>query len=174
MAELSERHEVRLRGKDRTITFIADSDDGRLVIRQESEGKKAKDVCAITLSNPDELRAFFKGLRRMMVALGVSVEADARLPAKPKPLAAPPAVDEEARERERESLIADARQRNAQAFAPWSKAESRKFAGVTRPAKPSRPLPARISARGVLSNCVCNGSGSCPPLRRFCGGATKS
>jgi hypothetical protein len=44
MANLSERHEVRIRGRDHTIVFLADSADGRLVIRQEPEGKKAKDV----------------------------------------------------------------------------------------------------------------------------------
>ena len=32
MAELSERHEVRVRGKDSTIVFSADSNDGKLVI----------------------------------------------------------------------------------------------------------------------------------------------
>jgi hypothetical protein len=120
MAELSERHEVRLRGKDKTITFIADSDDGRLVIRQEPEGKKPKDVCAITLSDPDELRGFFKGLRRMMAALGVSVEAEAPLPPKPKALTGAKRDDAEP---EREALIAEARQRNAQAFAPWTEDE---------------------------------------------------
>jgi len=126
MAELSERHEVRLRGKDKTITFVADSDDGRLVIRQESDGKKAKDVCAITLSDPDELRGFFKGLRRMMTALGVSVEGEAIAP-KPRALAAPKREGTTPRradtEPEREALIAEARQRNAQAFAPWTRDE---------------------------------------------------
>jgi hypothetical protein len=66
MPDVSERHEIRIRGRDHTIVFIADSEDGRLIIRQEPDGKKSKDVCAITLSDPDELRAFFKGLRRML------------------------------------------------------------------------------------------------------------
>jgi hypothetical protein len=127
MAELSERHEVRLRGKGKTITFIADSDDGRLVIRQEDDGKKMKDVCAITLSDPDELRGFFKGLRRMMASLGVSVESAGSLPPKPKALAAAKHDDVAPRRDdttpEREAIIAEARQRNAQAFAPWTKDE---------------------------------------------------
>jgi hypothetical protein len=65
MADISERHEIRVRGRDHTIVFLADSKDGRLVIRQEPDGKNPKQVCAITLSDPDELRAFFKGLRRI-------------------------------------------------------------------------------------------------------------
>jgi hypothetical protein len=127
MAELSERHEVRLRGNDKTITFIADSDDGRLVIRQEDDDKKAKDVCSITLSDPDELRGFFKGLRRMMASLGVSVESGGSLPPKPKAIPAPkrdvvaPRRDDTTPERE--AIIAEARQRNAQAFAPWTEEE---------------------------------------------------
>ena len=91
MAELSERHEVRLRGRDKTIYFIADSDDGRLIIRQESEGKKPKDVCSITLSDPDELRGFFKGLRRIMTSLGVSVDAGPEAPPQRRPALAGPA-----------------------------------------------------------------------------------
>jgi hypothetical protein len=57
MPDISERHEIRIRGRDHTIVFIADSQDGRLVIRQEPDGKKSKEVCAITLSDPDELFA---------------------------------------------------------------------------------------------------------------------
>ena len=53
MPDISERNEIRIRGRDHTIVFIADSQDGRLVIRQEPDGKKSKEVCAITLSDPD-------------------------------------------------------------------------------------------------------------------------
>jgi hypothetical protein len=69
MAELAERHEITIRGHDGTIVFTADSTDGWLVIRQIPEGKKPKDVCSITLADPDELRAFFKGLRRIVASL---------------------------------------------------------------------------------------------------------
>ena len=69
VAALSEHHEVRVRGRGQTVVFVGDSDDGRLIIRQETEGKKPKEVCSITLSDPDELRAFFKGLRRLMASL---------------------------------------------------------------------------------------------------------
>jgi hypothetical protein len=54
---------------DHTIVFLADSKDGRLVIRQQPDDKKPKDVCAITLSDPDELRTYFKGLRRILSSL---------------------------------------------------------------------------------------------------------
>jgi len=74
MPDISERHEIRIRGRDHTIVFIADSQDGRLVIRQEPDGKKSKEVCAITLSDPDEL-PFFKGLRRILSSLGYAVES---------------------------------------------------------------------------------------------------
>jgi hypothetical protein len=43
MAELTERHEVRVRGRDNTVVFSDDSSDGRLVIRQEWDGKGKKD-----------------------------------------------------------------------------------------------------------------------------------
>jgi hypothetical protein len=75
MPELSKRHEIRIRGKDYTIIFIADSQDSRLVIRQEPDGKKSKNVYAITLSDPDELRAFFKGLSRILSSLGHAVDS---------------------------------------------------------------------------------------------------
>ena len=56
MADMSERHEIRVRGADHSFVFVADSSDGRLVIRQESAGKEPREMCAITLANPEELR----------------------------------------------------------------------------------------------------------------------
>jgi hypothetical protein len=126
MAELSERHEVRVRGHDNTVVFIADSSDGKLVIRQEWDGKTRKDSCSITLADPAELQAFFKGLRRIMASLG-SIEAEPRQavkslqPAKKASAAPPP-------EEDREALVAKARERNPQAFAPWTKAEESEVA----------------------------------------------
>ena len=142
MAELSERHEVRLRGRDKTIYFIADSDDGRLIIRQESEGKKPRDVCSITLSDPDELRGFFKGLRRIMTALGVSVETPPEVPPQRRPSLAGPA--RQSAEAGREELIAAARTRNAQAFAPWTKEEEKE---VLRRYKSGESIEAIAKAR---------------------------
>jgi hypothetical protein len=128
MAELSERHEVRVRGKDNTVVFVADSSDGKLVIRQEWDGKGPKQSCAITLADPSELEAFFKGLRRIMASLG-TIE-DRAAPAAPRlrsggasaAAAPPPDADE------REALVAKARQRNPQAFAPWTKNEEQEIA----------------------------------------------
>jgi hypothetical protein len=70
MTDMSERHEVRVRAGDSTIVFTADSEDGRLCIRQEPDGGKPGDACSIALSDPQELAAFFTGLRRMLSSLG--------------------------------------------------------------------------------------------------------
>jgi hypothetical protein len=76
MADMSERHEVRVRGHGGDIVFVADSRDGRLLIRQENGGA-GDDVCAITLADPEELRAFFGGLHRILESLGHKPEAGA-------------------------------------------------------------------------------------------------
>ena len=70
MTDMSERHEVRVRAGDSTIVFTADSEDGRLFIRQEPDGGNPEDACSIALSDPGELAAFFKGLRRVLSSLG--------------------------------------------------------------------------------------------------------
>jgi hypothetical protein len=118
LPDISERHEIRIRGRDHTIVFIADSQDGRLVIRQEPDGKKSKEVCAITLSDPDELRAFLKGLRRILSSLGHAVESGEE----PAPTRGErPRLVTSRREDERDAVIAQARQRNPQAFVPWTR-----------------------------------------------------
>lgn len=141
MAELSERHEVRVRAKDQTIVFLVDSSDGRLVIRQEREGEPPAEVCSITLSNPDELQTFFQGLRRILASLEyreptaaappVSGRSGARGrdraalapgssgPNQPSALSAP--------EPEREAIVEQARQRNPNAFAPWTREEEQEI-----------------------------------------------
>jgi hypothetical protein len=53
---------------------VADSEDGRFVIRQERNDHRGKDVCAITLADPDELRTFSKGLRRILASLGHTMD----------------------------------------------------------------------------------------------------
>ena len=70
MTDMSERHEVRVRAGDSTIVFTADSEDGRLFIRQEPDGGNPEEACSIALSDPAELAAFFKGLRRVLSSLG--------------------------------------------------------------------------------------------------------
>jgi len=77
MTDISERHEIRVRGHDSTIVFTADSEDGRLFIRQEQDGSEGRNVCSITLSDPEELRTFFVGLRRILGSLGHTPEAAA-------------------------------------------------------------------------------------------------
>jgi DNA-binding NarL/FixJ family response regulator len=86
-----------------------------------------KQSCAITLADPSELEAFFKGLRRIMASLG-TIE-DRAPPVAPRlrsggasAAAPPPDADE------REALVAKARQRNPQAFAPWTKNEEQEIA----------------------------------------------
>ena len=98
MAQISERHEIRVRGKNDTIVFVAESDDGRLVIRQERDGEKPKDACSITLADPAELRDFFHGLRRILASLGYEAQA--------QPAAAPPSAAED----DRDAVIAKASQ----------------------------------------------------------------
>jgi hypothetical protein len=70
MPDLIERHEIRVPLDHSTIVFVADSQDGRLCIRQEPKGKKADDVCTISLADPEELRGFFQGLRKILEVLG--------------------------------------------------------------------------------------------------------
>jgi hypothetical protein len=124
MPDISERHEIRIRGRDHTIVFIADSEDGRLVIRQEPDGKKSKEVCAITLSDPDELRAFFKGLGRILSSLGYAVESGAAPRVTPRGKLR---VVAGGRQDERDAVVAQARQRNPQAFAPWTREEEQQI-----------------------------------------------
>ena len=130
VGEISERHEVRVGSGEHTFVFIADSRDGRLIIREEKRG--AKDVCSLTLANPDELRDFFEGLRRVLVATGHA--APAAVPG--EAAAAPPRFETARRDRrpppagtaggeDREAAIAEARQRNPHAFEPWTPDEER-------------------------------------------------
>jgi hypothetical protein len=130
LARMSERHEVRVEGEGQTIVFVADSADGRLIIRQERAGEDPAEVCSIALSNPEELRAFFTGLQRVVASLGHSIETPAT-PATPGRGAAPRAAQRAFPEdragardsQEREALVAQARERNPQAFAPWTRDE---------------------------------------------------
>ena len=73
----------------------------------------------MTISDPDELRAFFKGLRRILSSLGQEVDLDE--PAV-NPRKRPRAVTSN-REQNRDVVVAQARQRNPQAFAAWTKVE---------------------------------------------------
>jgi hypothetical protein len=153
-----ERHEIRIRGRDHTIVFIADSQDGRLVIRQEPDGKKSKEVCAIRLSDPDDRRAFFKGLRRILSSLGYAVESG-EAPAVTR--REKPRAGIGSREDERDAVVAQARQKNPVAFAPWTREEEREvrrryeagenIQAIARAHKRSpRAIELRLQRLGVL------------------------
>ena len=129
MADISERHEVRVDSGEHSFVFVADSTDGRLVIREEDRsGRTPREVCALTLSNPGELRDFFEGLRRVLgatcqpVAVPAVSAASAGLPARGGPATAPARANDP---EERDALIAEARQRNPNAFQPWTGDEER-------------------------------------------------
>ena len=115
MTELAERHEIKIRGRDGTIVFTADSEDGRLVIRQVPDGEGSGDACSITLGDPDELRAFFKGLRRIVASLDheTLVIAENRHAGFERR----GAIGKRQGSEVREAVIAQAREANAQAFA---------------------------------------------------------
>jgi hypothetical protein len=145
MADIHERREVRVDSGEHSFVFVADSADGRLVIRQEERsGRTPREVCALTLADPEELRAFFEGLRRVLGATGHAVPAPAgaedptaELPASGSMRGSrrvPPAqrasagstaarADDPA---EREAMIAEARQRNPNTFQPWTSDEERR------------------------------------------------
>jgi|RhiMetdeSRZDD1v2_1073273.scaffolds.fasta_scaffold945300_2 DNA-binding NarL/FixJ family response regulator len=126
MAELAERHEITIRGHDGTIVFTADSADGRLVIRQIPERRKSKNICSITLADPNELRAFFKGLRRIVASLEHGAEVIDNAPpadAESRRTIGQRQIGQRQRDEDRDVIIAQAREKNAQAFAPWTKQE---------------------------------------------------
>jgi hypothetical protein len=149
--DLIERHAVTIKGTDKTITFSVDSKDGRLVIRQEAEGKKPKDVCSITLADPEELGRFLEGLRRIVASLEIGKDII-------EPAAAGANLQRTSERRigteEREALIEKARARNPQAFAPWSKVEEQQVRkeyeegrSVTQIAKEHKRSPRAIELR---------------------------
>lgn len=104
MADMSERHEIRVQGTDHSFVFVADS----------------------TLANPEELRTFFKGFRRVLASMGqgaVAGEASPSAPARaPGALGRPGARRGQPSDQpvDREALIEKARERNPQAFAAWT------------------------------------------------------
>ncbi len=140
------------------------SGDGRLVIRQE--GDDTKDVCSITLSNPEELETFFQGLRRILASLEYKVEPTGRAAAPSGPAAAPspplstPSLQDRSPD-EREAIVEQARQRNPQAFAPWTREEEQQIrrryeAGESIPAiarahkRSARAIELRLQRIGAI------------------------
>lgn len=123
MGALSERHEVRVRSKQHTFVFVADTDEGRLIIRQEPlEGASDEEVCALTLADPQELKDFFHGLRRVLAASGQETgRRAAPTDRSPRQLSLRNVPSPE----EREQLVEAARTRNPHAFEPWTREEER-------------------------------------------------
>jgi hypothetical protein len=135
VADITERREVRVRGDEATFVFVAEPDEGRLVIREEREGEDGEDVCAVNIADRDELRGFLEGIRRV---LGVEAPTSRREEpvdqrrGSPQPSLAPgggapppPAPDGN---EDREAAIARARQRgHGKAFAAWTPDEEQRL-----------------------------------------------
>jgi hypothetical protein len=90
------------------------ADANAMKIRQIPDSRKSKVVCSITLADPDELRAFFKGLRRIIASL----EHGAALVAENEPAAAASRrairqrqIGQPQHDDEREAMVAQARDR---------------------------------------------------------------
>jgi hypothetical protein len=135
VADITERREVRVRGDEATFVFVAEPDEGRLVIREEREGGDGEDVCAVSIADRDELRGFLEGIRRV---LGVETPSSRREEAVdqrggPPPSAlpagggAPPRPGPDGGE-DREAAIARARERgHGKAFAAWTPEEEQRL-----------------------------------------------
>jgi hypothetical protein len=134
VADITERREVRVRGDEATFVFVAEPDEGRLVIREERDGEDGEDVCAVSIADRDELRGFLEGIRRV---LGVEPPSprreeavDQRAGAPPSALptgGAPPRPGPDGSD-DREAAIAKARERgHGKAFAAWTPEEERRL-----------------------------------------------
>lgn len=124
---ISERHEIVVDTDESTFVFTADSRDGRLVIEQRAKrgSGRGKEVCSLSLANPDELEAFFEGLRRVLSAPGLAPPAGGARAA-PRATTRPTLSSSGAsapRDDAREEIVARARGKNPKAFEPWSRAE---------------------------------------------------
>ena len=124
--EVQERREVRVKVGDSTFAFAADPDAGRLVIREEpADGDAGEEVCALTVDDREELRAFLAGLRRV---LGDELGAPAQ-DASPEH-SSPPG---RARRDDRDPKAIDrARQRHANAFKAWTPEEDAEVAEAAK------------------------------------------
>jgi hypothetical protein len=135
VADITERREVRVRGDDASFVFVADPDEGRLVIREEREGEDGQDVCAVNIADRDELRGFLEGIRRV---LGVETPGSSReepvdqrggpqRSSLPAGGGAPPPPTPDTSD-DRDAAIARARQRgHGKAFAAWTPDEEQRL-----------------------------------------------
>ena len=134
MAHLRERHEIVAETEDRTFVFLAEAEKGRLTIREvDPDGEE--EICAITLSEADELEGFFGGLRRVLEAAGLSRQVQPPHPAPPaekslsegpsSPGDSPAGPRDASPSEDREEMVENARRRNRRAFSPWTPDEER-------------------------------------------------
>jgi hypothetical protein len=126
---ITERHEIVVESNESIFVFTADSRDGRLVIRQKKKEARGpgREVCALTLADPEELEAFFEGLRRVLSSTGLCAaqSADAERPVPSRHSAPRSVVPKNAQgaadsRTDRDEVVARARGRNAKAFEPWT------------------------------------------------------
>jgi hypothetical protein len=114
---ITQTHRVTVETGNKNIVFIAEPDEGRLVIREEDEN--GKEVCSLKLANPDELSAFFEGLQRIFV----STQNQPRIEQSEQPRPMQRSLPDTLNQDDREEVISRARSRNPNAFKGWSKAE---------------------------------------------------
>jgi hypothetical protein len=123
---ISERHEIVVETDESTFVLTADSRDGRLVIQQRKKrgSGPGHEVCSLSLANPDELEAFFEGLRRVLSSPGLTPARRENV-GRPVSSREPPnrSALPAARDTERDEVVARARGRNPKAFEPWSRQE---------------------------------------------------
>jgi DNA-binding NarL/FixJ family response regulator len=114
---IRQTHRVTVETDGKNIVFIAEPDEGRLIIREEDEN--GKEVCSLKLANPDELSAFFEGLQRIFV----STQNQPRIQQTEQPRPMQRSLPDTSSEDDREEVISRARARNPNAFKGWSKSE---------------------------------------------------
>jgi hypothetical protein len=117
MNRIKEMHRVTVEAGDKNIVFIAEPDEGRLVIREEDEN--GKEVCSLQLANPEELSAFFEGLQRIFASTQNQQRIQQSEQSRPMQRSLPDTSDED----DRQEVISRARARNPNAFKGWSKSE---------------------------------------------------
>jgi DNA-binding NarL/FixJ family response regulator len=158
--KITQVHRVTVELSDKKIVFIAEPDDGRLIIREEDEN--GHEICSLTLANPDELGAFFEGLKRIFVSTNqqqTSLAGRAE-PQPPTQRSLPQSTEENG---DRKEVISRARARNPNAFKGWSKSEEGELRqrfqkgepikGIARDLQRSeKAIEMRLKRMGLLSD----------------------
>jgi hypothetical protein len=121
---ITQMHRVTVETGDKNIVFIAEPDEGRLIVREEDEN--GKEVCSLKLANPDELSAFFEGLQRIFASTQNQPRIQQTEQPRPMQRSLPDTSNETGvgeMQDNREEVISRARTRNPNAFKGWSKSE---------------------------------------------------